>query len=366
MNIGVPKEIKTGEGRVAMTSEFVLRLVQDGHCVYIAKDAGLKSGFSDNEFRRAGAHIVNQKKAWAQELILKVKEPVPNEYRYLKKGKILFSYLHLAGSPKRLTEQLLARKVTAIAMETVEKNGILNLAAPMSEVAGRMAIEVGAWYLQQSQGGQGVILDKIFGIDSAHIVVIGAGTAGRAAAESALARGARVDVFEVRKDRRQALKKKLNANKQLHIHEMNRQILIGCLRQADVAVGAALVPGAHSPKIVTCSMVKQMKRGSVIVDIAIDQGGCFETSIAGTHDHPIKIIYGVIHYAVPNMPGAFPRSSTQALVHATTPYIRAFANKGMLALKKDAGFSKGLATHQGYLYSEPVGKYFEMKIKEKK
>ena len=361
MTIGIPKEIKIGEGRIAITPVAVAQLVRSGHQVYVAQGAGLKSGSTDQKFRRAGARMVNQKTAWAQSLILKVKEPTPSEYRYLRKGQILFSYLHLAGSPKKLTEQLLKKEVTAIAMETVEKNGILNLAAPMSEVAGRMAIEVGAWYLQQSQAGRGILLDKILGVDRTQIVVIGGGTAGRSAAESALARGACVDIFEIRQDRRQQLKKFFAKNRLLKIYNLDKKILASTLQHADVVVGAALIPGARSPQIVLREMVKKMKKGSVIVDIAIDQGGCFETSVAGTHDKPIKVIHGVTHYAVLNMPGAFPHSSTQALVHATAPYIQALAGKGMQALKKDRGFAKGLATYQGRLYSKPVGKYFGIK-----
>lgn len=359
MNIGVPKEIKLGEYRVAMTPLFIRELVERGHCVFVEYDAGQASGFTDHALAQAGAVVTDKNGIWKQECIIKVKEPVSSEYVFLREGQILFSYLHLAGSPQQLTDQLLEKKVTAIAMETVEKDGILNLAAPMSEIAGKMAVVVGEFYLQHHTQGKGVLLDTVVSSDPGQVVVIGAGTAGRAAIKAALARGAHITVFETRRDRREDISIVFQ-NSHVEVHDLDHARLSKSLSSADLAIGAALLPGARTPCMVDEEMVKGMEQGSVIVDISIDQGGCFATSQVGTHAEPIHLKHGIIHYAVPNMPGAFPKTATAALVGATTPYILSLANGGLDSVKNTPGFLKGLATHAGKLHSRAVGEFFQL------
>ncbi len=362
MKIGVPKEVKNGEFRVAATPNLVQEVVKDGHIIVVEDGAGLGSGIDNEDFKKEGATIGNAAQAWDVDLVLKVKEPVEAEYTHLKEGLTLFSYLHLAGSPKSLTEILMEKRVTAIAMETVEKDGILNLAAPMSEVAGKIAIEIGSYYLQKHRGGKGVLCDDIAGVTNAQVIVIGAGTAGLAAAEAAGVRGAAVIVFETREDRRRRATEKLSRFKDVSVFEPVENILKEKLAQADIVVGAALQPGGRTPHIVSQSMVDEMEKGTVLVDISIDQGGCFETSKVGTHSEPTHTYNGIIHYAVPNMPGTFPSTATFALVNATTPYVKLLADKGLAAVIEDPGFLSGLATHQGKLFSAPVGAYFDLPV----
>ncbi len=364
MKIGVPKEIKNGEFRIAATPELVKLLTAGGHMVCVESGAGIGSGIEDAEFENAGATLGDTATAWDAELVLKVKEPVESEYQYLKEGMILFSYLHLAGSPRKLTETLLEKKVAGISMETVEKDGILNLAAPMSEVAGKMAVEMGAYYLQKHLGGKGVLIDSISGVNKSNVVVIGGGTAGLAAAEVACARGAAVTLFDTREDRRERAIKHLVQYKDFKALSPEQEKLEPVLLTADIVVGSALNPGARTPHVVKKETVAKMAKGTVLVDISIDQGGCFETSKAGTHDDPVHVENGIIHYAVPNMPGTFPRTSTFALVNATTPYITSLSHLGIQAAKEDDGLLKGVATYDGKLFSKAVGEYFKIEVSD--
>ncbi|MFG6148272.1 alanine dehydrogenase [Halobacillus sp. B23F22_1] len=350
MKIGIPTEVKNNENRVAMTPAGVVSLVGEGHEVFLEKGAGLGSGFTDEQYIEAGASIVNSgQEAWSQEMVMKVKEPLPEEYDYFYEGLILFTYLHLAPEPE-LTKALVERKVVAIAYETVQlSNGSLPLLTPMSEVAGRMASQIGAQVLEKTHGGRGVLLSGIPGVSRGKVTVLGGGVVGTNAAKIAVGLGADVTIIDLNPDRLRQLDdlfgKEINTlmSNPLNIHE--------ALKESDLVIGAVLIPGAKAPKIVTEEMVKDMPEGSVIVDVAIDQGGIFETTDRiTTHDNPTYEKHGVLHYSVANMPGAVPRTSTLGLTNVTVPYALQLANKGYkkACLDNEALF-KGINTLDGFV-----------------
>jgi alanine dehydrogenase len=354
MLVGVPKEIKVHESRVAITPEGVSEFVHAGHTVVIQQSAGVASAITDEDFIQAGATIVaTADEVWTKaDLILKVKEPIESEYVKMRKGQTLFTYLHLAAS-KACTDALVASGTTAIAYETVEVNGTLPLLAPMSEVAGRLATQVGATALQKPHGGRGVLLGGVPGVVPGRVVVIGGGVAGLNAAVIAIGMGADVTVFDRSINRLQYIDtqyqgriKTLVASK----HAIEREVKL-----ADLVIGAVLVHGAKAPKLVSNSLVAQMKSGSVLVDIAIDQGGCFEDSKPTTHAEPTFTVHNSIFYCVANMPGAVPVASTYALTNATLPYALSLANLGWeAACRKDAHLAKGLNVHEGTIYYSAV------------
>lgn len=354
MLVGVPKEIKVHESRVALTPEGVSEFVRAGHQVVIEKGAGLGSAITDEQFISAGASIeADIEKIWkTADLILKVKEPIEAEYPRLRSGQILFTYLHLAAS-KACTDALIKSGTTAIAYETVEVNGALPLLAPMSEVAGRLAAQVGASSLQKPNGGRGVLLGGVPGVAPGKVVVIGGGVAGLNAAVIAMGMGADVTVLDRSLARLAYIDTMYNGRiKTLasSYHAIDREI-----KAADLVVGAVLVHGAKAPKLVSNEQVKGMKPGSVLVDIAIDQGGCFEDSRPTTHAEPTYKVHESIFYCVANMPGAVPVASTYALTNATLPYALSLANNGWeAALAKDASLAKGLNVHAGKVTYEAV------------
>jgi len=356
MIVGIPKEIKVHESRVAITPEGVSEFIHAGHTVLIQDGAGVGSAITNEDFIQSGATIVSTAdEVWNKsDLVLKVKEPIESEYAKLRKGQILFTYLHLAAS-KACTDALVASGITAIAYETVEVDGTLPLLAPMSEVAGRLATQVGAAALEKPHGGRGVLLGGVPGVAPGRVVVIGGGVAGLNAAGIALGMGADVTVFDRSISRLQYIDtvyggriKTLMASK----HAIERE-----LKQADLVIGAVLVHGAKAPKLVSNALVAQMKSGSVLVDIAIDQGGCFEDSRATTHAEPTYQVHNSIFYCVANMPGAVPVASTYALTNATLPYALAIANLGWeKACKEDSNLAKGLNVHNGQIYYQAVAK----------
>ena len=354
MLVGVPKEIKVHESRVALTPEGVFEFVRFGHQVVVEAGAGVGSAISDADFIAAGAKIeADVTKIWSNaDLILKVKEPIAAEYSRLRSGQILFTYLHLAAS-KECTDALIKSGTTAIAYETVEVNGTLPLLAPMSEVAGRLAVQVGAYALQKPNGGRGVLLAGVPGVAPGKVVVIGGGVAGLNAAVIAMGMGADVTVLDRSLPRLAYIDSLYNGRiKTLAstMHAIDREI-----KQADLVIGAVLVHGAKAPKLVTNAQVAQMKSGSVLVDIAIDQGGCFEDSKPTTHAEPTFKIHNSIFYCVANMPGAVPVASTYALTNATLPYALAIANKGWEhAIVEDKALDHGLNVHAGKLRYEAV------------
>ncbi|MDD3311679.1 alanine dehydrogenase [Pseudodesulfovibrio sp.] len=353
MIIGIPKEIKTLENRVAMTPGAVSSLVRQGNDVIVEAGAGLGSGLADDEYAAAGAKLVSASEAWAAEMVIKVKEPIESEYRYLRGDLLLFTYLHLAADPD-LTDALLKSGTTGIAYETVRsKDGTLPLLTPMSEVAGRMATQVGAHLLEKTQGGRGILLGGVPGVNPAEVLVLGGGIVGTNAARIAMGMGARVTILDLSHARLQYLDDVFQGRiTTMMSTEPNIRELI---TRADLVIGSVLVPGGKTPKLVTRDMLPLMKEGSVIVDVAVDQGGCVETSKPTTHDHPTFIIDGVVHYGVANMPGAVPRTSTFALVNQTAPYALRLAAKGLAALKDDPGFLLGLNTYKGKLTCPAAG-----------
>lgn len=362
MKIGVLKEIKDKENRVAITPEGVKRFAESGHEILIETDAGSGSGFTDDEYGQAGAKIVSADEAWDCELILKVKEPLESEYKFLKENQIVFTYLHLAGATKSLTEALLERKTTGIAYETVEHEGKLPLLAPMSAVAGNMAPQIGAYYLAKFNKGRGVLLGNVNGIVSGKVVVLGGGFVGEHAAKTAVGLGTEVYVLDINEERLKQIEQKIPGVKTLVSNEENiKQVL----KDADLLVGAVLLPGGKAPTVVSEEIVKSMQPGSVIVDVAIDQGGCIETSKATSHSDPVYMKHDVIHYCVTNMPGAYPRTSTIALTSATLPYALKLAEKGVDTVKEDAGFMEGVNTYKGFITYELVAKDLGMMDKFK-
>jgi alanine dehydrogenase len=346
--IGVPREVKDHEARVALVPSGVMALRESGHRVLVEASAGDGSSIHDADYERAGAEIVQSAaEVWRRaELVVKVKEPQPSEYKHLRPGLILFTYLHLAPLPE-LTHKLLDARVTAIAYETIrESDGSLPLLTPMSEVAGRMSVQVGARYLEQENGGRGVLLGGVPGVAPAEVVILGGGVVGTNAAKVALGFGAHVTVIDRNLKRLRELDDIFQGR--LLTLASNLLTISESLKKADLVIGAVLVPGATAPRIVRRDMISQMKRGSVVVDVAIDQGGCFETSHATTHTDPVYRVDGVVHYCVSNMPAAVPHTSTFALTNATFPYLHLLADLGLdRALDASPALREGVNTHRG-------------------
>jgi len=360
MIIGIPREIKDNEYRVSMTPAGVHQLVEAGHTLLVEKGAGEGSHFSDEEYRTAGAELVSAEEAWTQaNMVVKVKEPLPSEYDYLRPDLLLFTYLHLAANEK-LTRTMLDSGVTGVAYETVElPNGSLPLLTPMSEVAGRMAIQIGAQYLERHEGGRGKLLGGIPGVRPANVVIIGGGTVGTNAAHIALGMGASVTLMDISMGRLRYLSEVLHGN--FVTWASNPMNVARAVRHADLIVGAVLVKGARAPKLVTREMVSTMKPGSVIVDVAVDQGGCVETTHPTTHSDPIYFVDNVLHYGVANMPGAVPRTSTHGLTNATLPYVMKFAKKGFEeAVKEDRALALGVNVYRGRITYPAVAETFGM------
>ncbi|MEJ7834323.1 MAG: alanine dehydrogenase [Nocardioides sp.] len=356
MKVGVPKEVKNHEYRVAITPIGVHELTAHGHEVYVEAGAGAGSSISDDEYAAAGAEILaTADDVWGTaEMVLKVKEPVAEEYHRMREGLTLFTYLHLAAD-KPLTEELVKRKVTAIAYETVQlPSGALPLLYPMSEVAGCLAPQVGAYALLKAQGGRGVLLGGVGGVANAKVVVIGAGVSGQNAANIALGMGADVTLLDNDLDK---LRMSFwRYNNQVHGLASSQLAIQQQVREADLVIGAVLIPGAKAPKLVSNQLVSEMKPGSVLVDIAVDQGGCFEDTRPTTHADPTFPVHNSIFYCVANMPGAVPTTSTYALTNATMPYAVALANKGwQQACRDDHSLALGLNTHAGQVTNAPVG-----------
>lgn len=355
MRIGVPTEIKNNENRVAMTPAGVVQLVKSGHQVYLQKGAGLGSGFTDKQYIAAGATIVETAAdAWSMDMVMKVKEPIPVEYNFFREDLILFTYLHLAPEPE-LTKELVEKRVIGIAYETVQlPNGSLPLLTPMSEVAGRMSTQLGAQFLQKPDGGKGVLLGGVPGVKSGKITIIGGGVAGTNALKIAVGLGADVTIIDVNPDRLRELDDIFG--NQISTLMSNPYNIAEAVRESDLVIGAVLIPGARAPKLVTEEMIQSMEPGSVVVDIAIDQGGSFETTDRiTTHDDPTYVKHDVLHYAVANMPGAVPRTSTIALTNVTVPYAVQIAGKGYRnACLDNIALCKGINTLDGYVTYKAV------------
>ncbi len=360
MIIGVPKEIKNNEYRVALTPGGVNQLTIAGHTVLVETEAGEGSRFQDEDFVQAGAEMVSTDEVWNRaNMVVKVKEPLPAEYGYLRSDLLLFTYLHLAAE-ERLTKAMMKSGVTGIAYETVElPNGSLPLLTPMSEVAGRMSIQIGARYLERHEGGRGKLMGGIPGVRPANVVVVGGGVVGTHAAQMALGMGASVILLDINIDRLRTLSEILRGN--FITWASSPHNITQAVQQADLVIGAVLVKGAKAPKLVTREMVSQMKPGSVIVDVAVDQGGCVETTRATTHSDPIFFVNDVLHYCVANMPGAVPRTSTHGLSNVTLPYMLKLANKGFeTAVREDKALALGVNTYQGDITYQAVAEAFNL------
>ena len=360
MIIGVPKEIKTNENRVALVPGGAATLVQAGHTVLVEKGAGVGSGFEDTQYIDAGAQMLSVEEVWSRaEMIMKVKEPIKVEWPRMKRGQVIFTYFHYAAD-EPLTRACMASGAVTIAYETVQlPTGELPLLTPMSEVAGRMAVQEGAKYLEKFYGGLGMLLGGVPGVEPAHVVILGGGIVGTNAAKMAAGMGAKVVILDVSLDRLRYLSDVMPANVQL-IYS-NRHNILEQIKTADLVVGGVLIPGTKAPRLVRREDLASMQPGSVIVDVAIDQGGCVETIHATTHENPTYVVDGVIHYGVANMPGGVPRTSTLALTNATLPYAAQLANKGWRrALKENSALLKGLNVAQGKVTYEGVAEAFGM------
>ncbi len=362
MIIGVPKEIKISENRVGLTEAGVRQLVREGHSLLVEKDAGVGIGLSNNDYEKMGAQIIDSKMSVYRkaEMIVKVKEPLPDEYDLMQENQILYTYLHLAAEPK-LTKVLCERKVKAVAYETIEAaDGSLPLLIPMSEVAGRMATQIGAFYLQKDKGGKGVLLGGVTGVTPAKVTIIGGGVVGTNAAKMAVGLGAEVTVLDVNHARLRYLDDVFGGRlRTLHSNYTNIETSV---KNSDLVIGAVLLAGCKAPVLVTKEMIKQMERGSVVVDVAVDQGGCIETCRPTSHTEPTYNIDDVIHYCVPNMPGVVARTSTYALTNCTFRYASIIAEMGLEeALAKDSYLLKGLNTYGGHVTYGPVAKALDMK-----
>ncbi len=355
MIIGVPKEVKDHESRVGIVPSGVKALVDLGHKVLVATRAGELSSMPDRDYRQAGAEIVpTASDVWSKaDMVVKVKEPVESEFGHLRENLTLFTYLHLAPLPK-LTEQLLKNKVTGIAYETIrDAAGTLPLLTPMSEVAGRMAVQVGASYLEKERGGRGVLLGGVPGVAPGKVCIIGGGIVGTNAAKVALGMGANVTIVDLNLNRLRELDDIFGAR--IQTLASNSYTIAQAAKNADLLIGGVLIPGAAAPKLVTEDMVKQMKPGAVIVDVAIDQGGCIATARPTTHSNPAYTVHGVVHYCVTNMPAAVPHTSTLALTNATLPYVIKLAQMGpVAAIQADAAIREGVNTFQGHVTCAPV------------
>ena len=356
MEIGVPKETKDREFRVGLTPSSVGALSRN-HTVFVETKAGMGSGFTDAEYQQAGAKIVpDAAMAWDKELVVKVKEPLPDEYQYLNSKQLLFTYLHLAAD-RNLTEALMESGVLAIAYETVElSNGILPLLSPMSIIAGRLSVQFGARYLEKQQGGRGVLLGGVPGVSPGKVVILGGGVVGTEAARIAVGMGARVQIIDINIERLSYLETLFGSRVEL-LYSTPSQIE-QAVRDADLLIGAVLVVGRKAPVLVSRELVSKMRPGSVIVDVAVDQGGCIETVRPTSHTQPTYVEEDVVHFGVPNMPGAVPWTATQALNNSTLPYVLQLANYGAMALKKDAVLAKGLNIENGIIIHPAVREVF--------
>jgi len=354
MLVGVPKEIKTREYRVGMTPAGVRQLVARGHKVVIEKGAGEGSGIQDDEYVKSGGQIVNNASdAWAAEMVVKVKEPLPSEYGFFRKDLLLYTYLHLAAEPE-LTKQLVAKGVAGVAYETIQlEDGTLPLLRPMSEVAGRMAVQVGATCLEKERGGKGVLLGGVPGTRRGRVVILGGGVVGKNAAHIAIGMGARVTMLDVKGEQMDYLEDVFGAAVEtLYSNPANIEEQV---MRADLVIGAVLVPGAVAPKLVTRELISKMERGSVVVDVAVDQGGCIETCRPTSHDHPTYEVDGVVHYCVPNMPGAVAQTSTFALTNTTIAFALQLADKGArVAAQASKPLAGGFNTFAGHVTCAPV------------
>jgi len=355
MIIGVPKEVKDHESRVGITPAGVKALVDAGHKVLVETNAGSLSSFPDDDYQAVGAEIVGDAgNVWGNaDMVVKVKEPVEKEYPYFREGLVLFTYLHLAPI-KGLTDALLSKKVTGIAYETVkDAAGTLPLLTPMSEVAGRLSVQIGAAYLEKEHGGRGVLLGGVPGVSPGNVCIIGGGIVGTNAAKIALGMGAKVTLVDLNLNRLRDLDDIFSGR--LYTLASNAYNVERAVSEADLVIGGVLIPGAAAPKIVTRAMVAKMKKGAVIVDVAIDQGGCIETARPTTHSDPSYMVDGVVHYCVTNMPAAVPNTSTLALTNATLPYVRQLARLGAAAaIKANPGIAEGVNTHNGILTYKAV------------
>jgi len=360
MIVGVPKEIKDNEYRVAMTPGGARQLVEGGHEVWVEKGAGEGSGFTDGQYEEVGAKIVpNAADAWSAEMVVKVKEPQPSEFEFLRSDLVLFTYLHLAAE-ERLTREMMKRGVMGIAYETVElPNGHLPLLTPMSEVAGRMSVQVGAHYLEKMNGGRGKLLGGVPGVRPADVIVVGGGVVGTNAAQMALGMGAHVVLIDIDLDRLRYLSEVLPGR--LTTLSSNPLNIAEAVRRADLLIGGVLIKGAKAPKLVTEEMIQTMAPGSVVIDVSVDQGGCIETTHPTTHSDPIFLVNGVIHYGVTNMPGAVPRTSTYGLSNATLPYIVKLARAGAeAAVQANPALAKGVNVYKGKITYRNVAEAFDL------
>jgi len=359
MIVGVPKEVKDRENRVSTTPAGVSEFVTHGHRVLVEKSAGLGSGFSDSEYAEAGAELIDSHAGVfaASDMIIKVKEPTFAEYELLRDGQLLFTYLHLAADEPQ-TRALMKQRVQAVAYETVQiGNGPLPLLTPMSEVAGRMAIQVGAHYLERTQGGRGMLLGGVPGVPGANVVIVGGGVVGTNAAQMALGMGANVTILDRNVERLRFLDQVLHGR--IHTLASNSQNTASVVRDADLVIGGVLIAGAKAPKLVTAKMISSMRAGSVVVDVAIDQGGCIETARPTSHSDPTYVVDGVTHYCVTNMPGAVPRTSTLALSNVTLPYALELADLGLFeAAKRDASLANGINVLNGTITYQAVADAF--------
>lgn len=345
MLIGVPREVKVDEFRVALVPAGVRALVAAGHRVVVQAGAGLEAGLSDHDYQEAGASLVSREEAWAADLVVKVKEPIAQEYPFLRPGLTLFTYLHLAAVPE-LGRQLSQRQVTAVAYETIQlEDGSLPLLTPMSEVAGRMAVQAGAHYLERQAGGRGVLLGGVPGVRRGRVTILGAGVVGTAALKIAVGIGAEVTVMD-RNLRRLTYLDDIFGSRITTLISLPDTVA-RYVAQADLLIGAVLVPGARAPRLVSEEMVRAMNPGSVIVDVSVDQGGCVATIHPTTHEDPIYVLHGVTHYGVSNMPGAVSRTSTFALTNVTLPYVLALAGGPLEAARRDPALAKGFNVHAG-------------------
>ena len=363
MLIGLPKEIKDSENRVGLTPGAVKALTRRGHRVLVETGAGVGSSLADEEYQAAGGELVGSAaEAWAAQMVVKVKEPVAAEYHYLRADLILFTYLHLAAD-RQLTDALLESGTTAIAYETVQtEDGKLPLLMPMSEVAGRMATQIGATYLQKNFGGRGVLMGGVPGVAPANVAILGGGSVGANAARVAVGLGAQVTVLDVNHDRLKYMDDIYRGSLQTRVSdEYNIEEVV---YEADLVIGAVLIPGGRAPWLITRDMLPQMRKGAVIVDVAVDQGGCVETTRPTTHSNPTYEIDGVLHYCVANMPGAVPRTSTFALNNQTAIYTLRLANEGLDAVRKSLPLLKGLNAHQGKLTYAAVAEAFGLPFSE--
>lgn len=356
MQIGVPKETKDLEFRVGLSPDSVRVLTDRGHSIFVETGAGDGSGFSDRDYQCSGATIVaDAEAAWNRELVIKVKEPLADEYQFIKEGQILFTYLHLAAN-KPLTERLIDSGVTAIAYETVEVNHTLPLLVPMSIIAGRLAVQFGAHFLERQQGGRGVLLGGIPGVSPGKVTILGGGVVGTEAAKIAVGMGAKVQIFDINVERLSYLETLFCSRVELLYS--NAAAIEAAVPDADLLIGAVLIPGKKAPTLVTRELVAKMRSGSVIVDVAVDQGGCIETLRPTSHSHPTYIESGVVHYGVPNMPGAVPWTATQALNNSTLPYVIKLADLGIKALEKDPALAMGLNVNNYQLVHPIVRQVF--------